>query len=366
MAITAHSAFLTMATHTRLIQDLTEAIKNKVFYENLEDFFRIQPGIKGGQQVVALDPLEYVTKKETACGAPIDSFAVAGVSQLWEPQLASVKIKMCYSEFTAAFTRWGLANGYNIHDLSEANFFSFIQDMVVDAMKADMLRLVLLGDTYTEGVDTINDKDKIVYYNVIPKGLIPTLTYIKTVYPGQFVTILKNALTTRTLQMGLAADDALNIFEALTDNQYFESDQILTSNSLYKNYKNFLRRGSGMQYLESSKDQIQSGMESLRFDGEIIKPIKMYDKKILEDFTTHYDAVGADPGPEADAYDISYLPHFAVNTNKENLVVGVDDLNALSDLTLEYVGGSDEHFYIKGNYMIDFKIPNPKALRAAL
>jgi hypothetical protein len=55
-----------------------------------------------------------------------------------------------------------------------------------------------------------------------------------------------------------------------------------------------------------------------------------------------------------------------VNTGKDNLVIGVDDEAALTDLRLEYPGGADENFYIKGNYQVDFKIPNPKALRAAL
>ena len=357
MALNFVTTFQQMAGHTRVIQDLAEAIKNKLFYEEANNFFTIQPGIKGGQQVVSIEPQEYVTTKETGCGNTAKSFSVNGVTQTWEPQLAKVNIKMCYSEFMDAFTRWGLANGYDIHKLDEANFFSFIQDMVIDAMKADFIRLAIFGDGDIASQDILADSNKEEYYDVIKKGLIPTLQYFKTdpKLTENFLSIAKNTEATRAAQLSLGPTTALDLFESLTDDQYFDSNQILTSNSLYKNYKNFLRRGAGNTPLESSKEQIQSGMESLRFDGELLTPIKFHDKKRMEDFTKDNGASGV----------VTHLPHFSVNTSKENLVIGVDDINALTDLRLEYIGGEDEHFYIKGNYQMDFKIPNPYALRAA-
>lgn len=357
MALNFVTTFQQIAGHTRLIQDLTEAIKNKLFYEDANNFFTIQPGIKGGQQVVALQPLEYVTTKETGCGNAAKTYSVNGVTQTWEPQLAKVNIKMCYTEFMDAFTRWGLANGYDIHKLDEAKFFDFIQDMVIEAMKADFLRLALFGDADIASQSILADAGKEDYYDVIKKGLIPTLQYFKTdpKLADSFLTISKNSETTRAAQLALGSTDALDLLESLTDDQYFDSNQMLTSNSLFKNYKNFLRRGAGNTPLESSKEQIQTGLESLKFDGELLTPVKFYDKKRLEDFTKDNGAADV----------VTHLPHFAVNTSKENLVIGVDDVNALTDLRLEYIGGEDEHFYIKGNYQMDFKIPNPYALRAA-
>lgn len=358
MALNFVASFAEIANHNRLITDLKEAIKNKLFYEEADAFFRIQPGIKGGQQVVALDSLEYVTKKETGCGQDADSFAIDGVAQIWEPQLAKVNIKMCYSEFMDAFTRWGLANGYDIHKLDESNFFQFIQDLVVDAMKSDFIRLALFGDADIAAQAILGDANKAAYYDVLKKGLIPTLQYFKTQpeLAGQFVSLAANAEADRDAQMALAADYALNLYESLTDETYFDADMILSSYSLYKNYKNYLRRGAGNIPLESSKQQVQDGMDSLKFDGEQLVYSKFYDKKRKEDFTK-------DNGGGS---DVTHLPHFALYTKKDNLVIGVDDVNALTDLRLEYIGGSDEHFYIKGNYQVDFKIPNPKQLRAAL
>ncbi len=348
MALNIIKAFDEIAGHDRLIQELSEAIKNDLFYEDAGRFFRIQPGIKGGQQVVALNPLEYVTRKDEGCGHTSDGFAINGITQMWEPTLAKVSIKMCFSEFMDAFTRWGLANGYDIHKLDEANFFDFIKYQVANAMNADFTRLALFGDADIASQNILADANKAKYYDVVKRGLIPTLQYFKTITELQdnFIVIDANSKPTRAEQMTLPIDYARLLFEELTDEQYFESNQILTSASLYKNYKNFLRD----TMLESSKSELQNGMDSLRFDGEDLTQIRFHDKKRLEDFTKD---------------GRTHLPHFAVNTNKDNLVIGVDDVNSLTDLRLEYIGGEDEHFYIKGNYQVDFKIPNPMALKAA-
>lgn len=336
MAISVVNSFKDIASHDRLISDLSEAIKNKVFYEDVSDFFRIQPNIKGGQQVVALDPLEYVTTKDEGCGSVGQSFSIKGISQVWEPQLAKVSIRMCYTEFMDSFTRWGLANGYDIHNLEEADFFNYIKDTVAEAMKADFLRLALFGDEDIATQNILTDKTKAPYYSVIKKGLIPTLQVLAT-----------NPEFKEQIKTEARLSNALNALKGITSKNYFDSDQILTSLSIWEDYFNSLLSFP----VESTKQDVKNGVPKLSYMGRELKPIRFYDKKRFEDF---YDGKTV------------YLPHFAINTSKDNLVIGVDDVNSLTDLRMEYVGGSDEHFYIKANYMMDFKIPNPKALKAFL
>src|SRR5690625_5221113 len=89
------------------------------------------------------------------------------------------------------------------------------------------------------------------------------------------------------------------------------------------------------------------------FDGRPLKDLQFaYDKYIKQDFKGDTNFV--------------LPPHLAVVSDKQNLQIGVDDKAALTDLRLEYVGGADEHFYIKASYLADFKIPNPYAVAAAL
>ena len=342
-----YNAFQDIASDQRFIQDIREVAVSKVFYEDTSNFFNIVPGIKGGQQVAAMKGIEYVTRKDEGCGGTSLSPKFPAISQFWNPSLASIRIKYCYSDFMQKFTQWGLAKGYNIHKLDEADFFSFIQDLVVEAMKLDMQRLVLLGDESIATQNVLGDANKAQFYDVVKKGLIPTLQYFKTITDLQdnFVDLSKNSDAD---QFSFDADYSKNLFEEVVDVDEFDGSMLLTSNKLFKNYRNYFKN---QFMLESSKKEIQNGIQNLKVDGENIVPIKNYDRWRKNDFTKD----GA-----------VHIPHFAIFTNKDHLQVGVDDTAALQNLTLEYIGGDDEHFYIKGNYMIDFKMANPFEFKAAI
>ncbi len=338
--------FQNIASDQRFIQDIREVAVQKVFYEDTSNFFNIVPGIKGGQQVAAMKGIEYVTRKEEGCGGTSLSPAFPAISQFWSPQLASIKIKYCYTDFLQKFTQWGLANGYNIHKLDEADFFQFIQELVIEAMKLDMQRLALMGDESIETQNILSDANKAPFYNVVKKGLIPTLQYFKTIadLEDNFVELSANSATD---QFTLTSDYSKNLFENLVDVDDFDGEMLLTSNKLYKNYKRFFKN----YHLESSKKEIQDGIQNVKVDGENIVSIKNYDRWRKNDFQVNGK---------------THLPHFGIFTKKEYLQIGVDDTAALENLTLEYIGGDDEHFYIKGNYMIDFKMANPFEFKAAI
>lgn len=349
MTLDIHEAFQGIASDERFIQDIREVAVSKVFYEDTSNFFSIVPGIKGGQQVAALKGIEYVTRKSQGCGGASLSPKFPAISQKWEPQLAEVKIKYCYDEFMQKFTQWGLANGHMIKDLSEAEFFVFIQDLVVEAMKLDMQRLVLLGDENIAAQNVLADANKAPFYDIIKKGLIPTLQYFQTIpeLADNFIALDKN---TDADQFTLANDYAMNLFEDVVDTDDFDGDILLTNRKLYKNYANYFKRLAGVG-IQSSKDEIQNGIQNLKVDGENVVPIKNYDRWRKNDFNNA---------------GVVHLPHFSIFTRKEHLQVGVDDVNALQDLKLEYIGGEDEHFYIKANYMLDFKMVNPFEFKAAI
>ncbi|MFC5046299.1 hypothetical protein ACFSTE_13315 [Aquimarina hainanensis] len=349
MAFNIHEAFKEIATDDRFIQDIREISVSKVFHEDTNNFFTIVPGVKGGQQVAAMKGIEYVTRKSQGCGGPSLSPKFPAISQKWNPQLVEVKIKYCYTEFMQKFTQWGLANGHKIKDLGEADFFQFIVDLVVEAMKLDAQRIVLFGDEEIAGQNILNDENKVQYYDLIKKGLIPTMQYFNT-HPelmDNFITLSKNSDPN---QYNLESDYSLNLYEKLVDTYEFDGDILLSSHKLYKNYENYFKRLAGVG-IQSSKDEIQNGIQNLKVDGENITTIKNYDRWRNNDFKVE---------------NTVHLPHFALFTKKEHLQLGVDDASALENLHLEYIGGEDEHFYIKGNYMIDFKMTNPFEFRAAL
>lgn len=347
------SAFQLLATDERFIQDTKEIIKNDLFHQPTESFFTIVPGIKGGQQVAAMKGFEYVTVASAGCGGDGISPDFPAFSQFWNPKLQEVKIQYCYTDFMNQFTQWALGNGYKIKDLGETELAMFIQDLVTKAMALDMQRMVLLADSDIETQDVLTDEATYAkFYNTIDKGLIPTLQYLATLpeFAEQFQSISQNGEATTSAQMTFANEDALDIYEDITDVDDFDGDILLSSNKLYKNYAKWVKRANGYG-LQSNVDLTQKGLRDISIDNNRVVPVVNYDRWKKKDFTT----AGA-----------IHLPHFAAFTRKEFLQVGVDDASALENLTLEYIGGKEETFWIKGNYMLDFKMVNPYALKAAL
>lgn len=352
------SAFQLLATDERFIQDTREIIKNDLFHQPTNDFFTIVPGIKGGQQVAAMKGFEYVTTKSAGCGGNGISPSFPAFSQFWNPTLQEIKLNYCYDDFMGQFTQWMLANGHDIKNIGETDLAMFIQDLVTKAMELDLLRIVLLGDKDIATQDILTDEATFAkYYDTIDKGLIPTLQYLSTLpeFADSFIDLPQNDAATIALQNTFAADDALKIYEEILDQYDFDPDILLTSNRLFKNYQKWVKRANGYG-LQSNVDLTMKGTGDLQVDGQMLKPIVNYDRWKQKDFI-----VDNDP-----AEDTIHLPHFALNTRKEYLQVGVDSEAALSDLRLEYIGGADETFWIKGNYMLDFKMVNPYALKAAL
>ena len=344
MAVDIKSAFQELASDERLIQSTGEIIKNKVFYENLEDFFTIIPGIKGGQQVAAMKGIEYITKKDDGCGGAFLSPDFPAISQKWEPQLAKVGLKYCYTDLMNWFTQWGLKNGYAIKDLSEIEFILFIEEFVSDAIKADMQRLVLLGNADIATDNVLQSAPMAEHYDVVKKGLVETLKYFKTIgaLSENFVDLTQN---TAMDPFDFSNDYAVKLYRQLTRELDFDEGQILSSARLHDNYEDFFEN---LGQIESQAGRIQNGQGRLSRSGVPIIPTKGYDRWRKRDFVA------------------AYTPHFALHTAKSNLLVGVDDERSIEDITFEYVGGSDENFYIKANYMIDFKIPDPYSLKAAI
>lgn len=349
------NTFQELATNERAIQDIREIVVNDLFQQNTSDFFTIVPGIKGGQQVAAMKGFEYITVASQGCGGEGISPEFPAFSQNWNPKLQEVKINYCYTDFMNHFTQWKLANGPDIKDLSEAEELSaFIQDLVLKAMSLDLQRIVLLGDKDIETQDILTDEaGKAKFYNTIDKGLIPTLMYLKTLpeFSDNFVALSKNTGAMAD-QLQLPADYALDIYEEVVDTYDFDGDIMLSSNRLFKNYSKWVKRANGYG-IQSNIDNTLKGVGDLTVDNEKIVPIVNYDRWKKNDFVT---------GTPASIH----LPHFALFSRKEYLQVGVDSEAALQDLRLEYIGGKEETFWIKANYMLDFKMVNPYAIKAAI
>ena len=351
--------FKALADDKQFIKDTAEIVRTKLFHEPTDTFFTIVPGIKGGKQVAAMRGFEYVTKASAGCGGNGISPDFPAFSQFWNPKLAEVKIELCYADFESSFLKWALQNGYQRKDLTGTEMALFIESMVLDAMMLDLQRMALLSDKDISSQNILTDKaGKAQFYNIIDKGLIPTLQYLKTLpeFAENFVGLSKNTGLVAD-QMNLDADYAVKLYESLILESYdFDGDMIMSSNKLALNYDAFLRRGNGYG-IQQNIDATVNGVQAAKVSGVPVVPVKNYDRWKKKDFT-----IPAVPAPG----NTIHLPHFALYAKKESLQIGVDDTAALENLTLEYIGGSEEKFWIKGNYMFDFKMVNPYEMKAAL
>jgi hypothetical protein len=346
------SDFKALADDKQFVKDTSEIVRTKLFHEPTETFFTIVPGIKGGKQVAAMKGFEYVTKASAGCGGAGISPSFPAFSQFWNPKLAEVKIELCYDDFESSYLQWALNNGYQRKDLTGTEMALFIESLVFDAMLLDLQRMALLSDKDIATQNILTDPLKAPFYNIIDKGLIPTLQYLKTLpeFAENFVALSKNTGLV-AVQTALDPEYAVDLYESLILESYdFDGDMLLSSNRLALNYDKWLRRGNGYG-IQQNIDATQNGVQGAKVSGHLVMPVKNYDRWKKKDFTT--------------AGSI-HLPHFAMYTKKEFLQIGVDDTAALENLTLEYVGGKEETFWIKGNYMFDFKMVNPYEFKAAL
>ena len=350
MSVDIKSAFQQLADDKRHIREMAEIIKNRVFLENVNSMFNVIGNVKAGYQVAAMKGLEYVTKKDDGCGGEFDSPDIPALSQYWNPKLAKVGMKYCYTDLMNFFTQWGLNNGYAIKDLTDTDFAIFMEEFVTDAMQSDLQRLVLLGNEDIATDAELKDSTKAQYYDVVPSGLIKTLQYFNTIteLSDNFVNLSANSQTDgagNPDQLNFSNGYAKDLYRKLTRDIDFEESRILSSRKLYENYEDYFE---SLDSISSQPGRIKNGQANLSRAGVPIIATRNYDRWVKRDFKA------------------TFPRNFAIHTAQNNLQVGVDSEASLTDLTFEYVGGSDEHFYIKANYMVDFKIPNPYEIKAAL
>lgn len=345
--------FTAIANDDRNIEGVRDIVMSSLHTGELTDIFSIVPNIKGGQQIAAAGHLEYITRADAGCANTQLNPDIPAIDQRWDPKRLYVGLKWCHSEFEDTFARWGLANGYDVKDLGQSEMILFLTEMIENAMKADINRIALMSYSTMGDDDILSDEaGKLTSYNMLKRGLIPTLQYFSGIsaLSDNFVNLVKNEGANDTANLTLDADYARSIYKQITDTVDFDANMIISSHTLFQNYKDEMTSPTVFA-LQSTKDEIMKGMSGMSYDNVPIYDAKLYDKYRKRDFTV------------ASKRD---TPHFALYTNKENLLLGVDSENALTNLRFEYVGGSDEHFYVKANYSLDFKVANPYELKFAV
>ena len=350
MAFSALSAIKNARNDQRFIDSVADVVRSRTFTDNLSDCYTLVPNIKGRQQLVVARDFEKITKAEEGCTITPDTKDISGYQTEWDPKRVEIVCRMCYKDVDQTFQQWGLANGYDVHNLEEADFFNWFVSFISDAMAKDLNRLVLMGDadvTAQGALKVAGDSD---YYEIINKGLIPRLEEIQAggLFNDRFVTIPQNEAP--GAQNVWADGDIRNILCDVVDasvNDITDGHKFLMNWKMKRAYQKEMYLNPNLFELEGTRAAISNGTPQLNYEGFAIRDVREYDRHRAADFNGIFG--GALAGD-------THKPHFALFTPQSNLLVGVDSEAALSDLRIEYPGGADEYIYIKGNYMLDVQI----------
>lgn len=357
MAISILNELKKVASDKKAIEALSDILKEQKNIGKLEEFATIIPGIKGRQQMAIARKIGHITVKEEGCGGEIAELPPQNfIEQWWDPRRVKVALKLCYKDLEGSIMQWSLKNGYDAHHLDGNEYLEWMLFFIKEAMEADLVAQVLFGNEHMEE-SILKEASLKKHYTTIDKGLLPSLQYLRTLesFKDRFIKLDKNDKPKLSEQMTLEKGYAKGILEKLEEMAYkvnATDAQFYCSKSMFRNYiSDFSLQGP---ILESTQRNLQEGIPSSKYMGFPICPIASYDQLVREDFTKTTSGVTK-----------AYAPHILWFTSKSNVMVGLDSPSSLEDLRFEYVGGSDEHFYIKGNYMLDVKIANPLEILAA-
>lgn len=333
------------------VMSMTEAIFHSTYANpELTTFHTIVENIVAKQQIVYLGTLSKISKKSTSCGGSPTSKSIDMEEKFWEPIRVKFWLEQCADDLEESFWVWGLENGIKRKDLTRGDFSTFIMQRIEEALVEDIQRIVWFNDPdhtevggspdglLTAGVDAED-------YNMLT-GLWSQIYDIVSADSARRYTITENNAGSKTLQDTLASDRALLTLRNLYQNadkrlKHSKNKFFILTDSLVDNYQTYLES----QGVDSSFVRIQAGERGqfdtgLRFRGIPIFCFDFWDRTIRADFdngTTYYQ------------------PHRAVLTERANLPIGVDGVEAMKTMTQFYLP-KEETTNWKGGYKIDTKV----------
>lgn len=292
--------------------------------------------------------IEGVTRKDTGCGMEPGSISIPIRTGFWNPVPLRVSIAECYDTLENTFLQWTKVKGIKKLDITDTDYINFVVDVLQKGIQTDFNKFAFFGNknisNVGEGSGTASLKAGVekANYNVLD-GLFAQFEAMATSDPSKKVTIAENAKNTFADQLALAPDTAFKAFTALID----KADPLtfatgakpifLSTYSMLVNLSRYMRS----EYKnELTLSKVEGGYVTAEFEGIQIVAHQWLDQIIRRDFNngTKYNN-----------------PHRVILLDKAECQLGIDSLNSLNDIEVEYIGGKDERVYIKAAYRMDFQ-----------
>ena len=332
--------------YIRDIKDLLE--ERSLGLADIKEAMTVVEGVTKETEYGYYGHTEGVTRKDTGCGMAAVPFSIPVRTGWWDPKALRVTIKQCYADFEKSILQWCKVKGIDKIHIDGDQFVVFLARQLENTINADFNKFAYFGDTQASNVGSGSGNELLTAgvakenYNVL-NGLFASFQSFITSDPSKRVTITENAQTTFAAQKALARDTAFKACTELLDKAdgltfAAGSEPIfLMTYSMAVNLSRYLRS----EYKnEETLTKMESGYETMTFEGFKVVTHRWFDHIIQRDFSN---------GTKW------HNPHRIILLDKAECQLGVDSLGSLSNLDIEYIGGDDEHVYIKAAYRMDFQ-----------
>lgn len=362
MAVIEQADFKNFATSEVFTSELSELMVNSIAEDNPSDLFTVYQDVTNGEPLSVVDPFDKVTKTDPGCGDNSINKTIGGFQQKWNVKDLSVHVKWCWKDFQNAFVAFGFQKGIRKADLTAGQIGDFLELMGNTAITTDFGRIMLMGNesaaTVANGGYFNNSGVDINDYNQIERGLDATLSYLATIarFQKNFVYIPQNEITGKQYQYD-GADGTKKVStiarELKKKAKTFRPDHQICNYAMIQGFEDELLNG-GAYPIAETRDALVDGIEVSRING-----INTFSSQVYDAYTAS-DTTGIFSGASAGDY---HNPNFMILTTKDNLLMGMDEQNAISD-TKWFLDDIKDEVHFKCKYRADFKIWNPDHLLA--
>jgi hypothetical protein len=323
-------------------------------FENpaVADLMTVYDGIITKKQIPFLGRLSKITKADAGCGTGLQSQNIPMTEKFWEPANVKMWLDMCAQDLDGSFFVYLRRNGIDRDNLEGTEIASFVVDRMTDAASEDLLRIIWFNDVDADNVSgggVIKNGVSLTDYTIID-GIWKQIFAVVAADAARKTSIAENANATKVLQLGLAADRAFKVFQAMiagADSRLVSSPDkiIIATRTLVENYATYLES----QGNDASFVRIENGYVTLRYRDTMIYGMDFWDRTIQADFDngTTYD-----------------LPHRALLTTPTNLAVGYDISGDVGVVEVWYER-KDEKMNFRGKYRVDAKLMEGYMIQAA-
>lgn len=332
------------------VMSLQECVFEDV-YENpeLNQFHKVIPGIVAGKKIGILGLMGMVGKSGQGCDPDSDDPTIGATEKTWTPASNTIRLEACGKDFINSFFVWGMNKGIKKADLTNTDFFNFVQERLAFANLEALYRIAWFADTDAATVSdspagVLTAGTDVDYFNHID-GLWKQLLAIGTANSDRVITITKNSGVSYSAQEFDATDLTNKVATNTFQNMRYKADYRLraksnliyvATQSLADQYEKELTNAN----VSYTTERLENGMTVLKSGGITVIGWNLWDRIIRTNF---------------DNGTTYYKPHRAILTTTDNLQIGLEEEGSFKGVDAFYDKKSKKNF-IDVEYTLDAKV----------